>query len=131
MGGFSKNGAPYYPYSHDDNVVRVRMNSSTTHQLHSSCQHTVCMYVSGTQIEFLHTKTRKKMIVSSLTRRVCRSMMRRGLSSSSSSVSVQDTFGVLSKSLEDMKEVNGSTFRVVVEEEQMIVHCDDQGECVY
>ena len=71
------------------------------------------------------------MIVSSLTRRVCRSMMRRGLSSSSSSVSVQDTFGVLSKSLEDMKEVNGSTFRVVVEEEQMIVHCDDQGECVY
>jgi hypothetical protein len=70
------------------------------------------------------------MIVSSLTRRVCRSMMRRGLSSSSS-VSVQDTFGVLSKSLEDMKEVNGSTFRVVVEEEQMIVHCDDQGECVY
>ena len=57
MGGFSKNGAPYYPYSHDDNVVRVRMNSSTTHQLHSS--HTItcmCVNCSGTQIEFLQHK---------------------------------------------------------------------------
>ena len=46
----------------------------------------------------------------------------------SSSSRVSETMSVLEKSLEDMKEVNGDEFRVVrSDDEEMIVHCDDQG----